>query len=90
MARVPKTTHVDVTVKLDDVEITGTVIFDDWEGDPSVNYGINVLPPYVDNLTVFDDTTGDDITDDFAPEYLEDCEATLIDKAIEQEDNNES
>ena len=58
-------------------DISGEVISDDWEGDPSIPGGVRKIPPYVDGLKVEAGSIDHAAAGNLSDSFLTECETVL-------------
>jgi predicted nucleotidyltransferase len=62
--------------------VTGTVVVNDWEGDPDVVRGVNYLEPYLQDVVIEAvDLAEDEGIDDYMQDEIEE---TLLQRALEE------
>jgi len=60
--------------------VVGDVVVGDWEGDPEVVRGVNVLDPYVQDVVIEPvDLADDEHVDDYMQQEIEDV---LLERAL--------
>jgi len=57
---------------------SGDVIYGDTEGDASIPYGLNELPPYVDNIKITVPGEGEDLYDLFDQHAIDEIAELLL------------